>query len=115
MFEIIGLAIGGFLGFLISDFLVALDPIRQTARQAIAAAREKVMQLLGSIGGSNPNPLVAIGIAVVVVVIVFWLLGFSSAMLLGVVLGVIYKEEVGNLPFVSIIAQNIKNKISGPR
>ena len=113
MFELIGLAIGGFIGYLVSDFLEMLDPLRQTIRQAIATGRDKVLQLLGT--KTNNNPLVTIGILLVVVVIAFWLLRFSSAMLVGLVLGVVYKEEVGSLPFVGGIAENIRSKISGPR
>ena len=113
MFELIGLAIGGFIGYLVADFLEMLDPLRHTIRQTLAAGREKVLQLLGT--QTNNNPLVTIGILLVVVVIAFWLLGFSSAMLLGLVLGVVYKEEVGSLPFVGGIAENIRSKISGPK
>jgi len=79
MFELIGLAIGGFIGYLVSDFLAMLDPLRQTIRQAVTTGRDKILQLLGT--HTNNNPLVSIGILLVVVVIVFWLLGFSSAML----------------------------------
>ncbi len=117
MFELIGLAIGAFVGFVAADFLAVLDPLRQTIRQAIATGIEKGMTLIGS-HGSN-NPLVSIGILLVVVIIAFWLLGFSSAMLLGVVLGVVYKEEIARLPFVSGFADSvmttIKSKLSGPK
>ncbi len=113
MFELIGLAIGGFLGFLASDFLAALDSVRHTVRQAISAGREKGLQLIGNHAGNNP--FVLIGILVVAVILVIWLLEFSSAMLLGLVLGVVYKEEVGSLPFVSGFANTIKQKISGPK
>ena len=113
MFELIGLAIGGLIGVVVADFLSMFEPLRQTIRQTIAAGRDKVLQLAGT--HTNNNPLVSIGILLVVVVIVFWLLGFSSAMLLGLVLGVVYKEEVGRLPFVGGVAENIRKKISGPR
>jgi len=113
MFELIGLAIGGFIGLLVADFLAVLEPLRQTIRQAVAAGRDKILQLLGT--HTNNNPLVSIGILLVVVVIVFWLLGFSSAMLLGLVLGVVYKEEVGGLPFVGGIADNIRSKLPRPK
>ena len=112
MFELIGLAIGGFLGFLVADFLAVLDPLRQTVRQAFSAGCSKAMQLISS---QNSNPLISVGIVLIVVVIAFWLLGFSSAMIVGLVLGVVYKEEIGRLPFVSGIADTIKNKISAPR
>jgi len=113
MFELIGLAIGGFIGYLVADFLAVLDPLRETIRQAVATGREKVTQLVGT--KSNNNPLIMIGVAVVAIVILWWLLGFSSALLLGLVLGVVYKEEIGKLPFVGGIAENIRSKISGPR
>lgn len=113
MFELIGLAIGGFLGFLASDFLKALDPVRATIRQAIATGRDKVLQLVGT--HTNNNPLVSIGILVLAVIILIWLLGFSSAMLLGLVLGVVYQEEIGGLPFVSGLADTVRSKISGPK
>ena len=113
MFELIGLAIGGFIGLLVADILAVLEPLRQTIRQAVAAGRDKILQLLGT--HTNNNPLVSIGILLVVVVIVFWLLGFSSAMLLGLVLGVVYKEEVGGLPFVGGIADNIRSKLPRPK
>ena len=113
MFELIGLAIGGFIGLLVADFLAVLEPLRQTIRQAVAAGRDKILKLLGT--HTNNNPLVSIGILLVVVVIVFWLLGFSSAMLLGLVLGVVYKEEVGGLPFVGGIADNIRSKLPRPK
>ena len=112
MFELIGLAIGGFLGFLVADFLAVLDPVRQTVRQALSAGISKSMQLISA---QNSNPLIPIGIVLVIVVIAFWILGFSSAIIVGLVLGVVYKEEIGRLPFVSGIADTIKNKISAPK
>ncbi len=114
MFELIGLAIGAFLGYLAADFLAVLDPIRATVRQSIATAREKGMQLVAQKAGpAGQNPLFVIGALLVLVVLLIWLLGFSSAMLLGVVLGIVYQEEVGRLPFISGIAENLRNKISG--
>ncbi len=110
MLEIIGLAIGGFIGYIVADFLKALDPLRQTIRQSLGMAREK---LLGLAGSHSNNPLIPIGVLILVVILAFWLLGFSSAMLLGVVLGIIFQEEVGRLPFVSGVADNIRTKISG--
>lgn len=112
MFELIGLAFGAFCGFLVADFLQVLDPLRNTIRQLIGSAREKVMQLAGSY---SSNPLIPIGVALILIVLLFWLVGFSSAMLIGVVLGVVYKEEIGRLPFISGIAESIKQKISGPK
>lgn len=117
MFELVGLAIGAFIGFIVADFFAPLDAVRQTIRQTLAVGREKIMQLVSS-HGSN-NPLISIGILIVVVVFVFWLLGFSSAMLLGLILGIVYKEDIGKLPFVSGLADTvtttIKNKLSGPK
>ena len=84
MFELIGLAIGGFLGFLAADFLAVLDPLRQTVRQALSAGISKAMQLISA---QNSNPLIPIGIVLVIVVIAFWILGFSSAFIVGLVLG----------------------------
>ena len=112
MFELIGLAVGAFIGFLVAGFLQPLDALRNNIRQLLSSAREKVLQMAGPY---SDNPLIALGAIVVLVVLVFWLLSFSSAMLLGIVLGVVYKEEVGQLPFVSGIAEKIKQKISGPR
>ena len=83
MFELIGLAIGGFLGFLAADFLAVLDPLRQTVRQALSAGISKAMQLISA---QNSNPLIPIGIVLVIVVIAFWILGFSSAFIVGLVL-----------------------------
>jgi len=119
MFELVGLAIGAFLGYLVADFLVALDPLREKIRQGvgqvIGIAREKLSQIMGN----NSSPLVPIGILLIVVILAFWLLGFSSAMLLGLVLGVVYKEEIGRLPLVSGVAdtvkQTISKKMSGPK
>jgi len=119
MFELIGLAIGAFLGYLVADFLVALDPLREKIRQVVGQGvgivREKATQLTGSVS----NPLIPIGVVLVLIILVFWLLGFSSAMLLGLVLGVVYKEEIGRLPFISGVADTIKqkisNKMSGPK
>ncbi len=114
MFELIGLAIGAFLGYLAADFLAVLDPLRATIRQGVTTAREKAMQLFAQKAGpSAQNPLFVIGALLVLVVVVIWVLGFSSAMLLGVVLGIVYQEEVGRLPFISGIAENLRNKISG--
>jgi len=119
MFELIGLAIGGFLGYLIADFLVAFDPLREKIRQVVGQGvgilREKATQLTGSVN----NPLIPIGVILVLIILLFWLMGFSSAMLLGLALGVVYKEEIGRLPLVSGVADTIKHKIatkiSGPK
>ena len=109
MFELIGLALGAFIGFVVADFLGALDPLRDAIRQGLNTAREKLMQLAGSFNG---NPLITIGVLLVLVVLVFWLLSFSSAMLLGVVAGIVYKEEIGRLPMISGIADTVKQKLS---
>ncbi len=110
MFVLIGLAIGAFLGVLAADYLAALDPLKATIRQGISTAREKGLQLIGA---KVENPLISIGILLLMVLIVWWILSFSTAVILGLVLGVVYQKEIEQLPFVSGFVDNIRSKISG--
>jgi len=117
MFDIIGLALGGFLGIIAASFLQPIEPFRLKAREGLSGLWKTVSTngwstLKGLFGKYAENPLVPIGLAVLALVIVLWMLSFSSALLLGVALGVIFKEEVGRLPFVGGLAETVKDKIS---
>ncbi len=110
MFTIIGILIGTFVGYLISEYLDFLAPMRQAARGGIEAGRNMLGNLTSSFG---QGPLISIGIVVLVVLLLLWLIDFSTALLLGVILGLIYADEVGGLPFVSSTGDLIKQKIKG--
>ena len=110
MFTIIGILIGTFVGYLISEYLDFLAPMRQAARSGIEAGRTMLGNLTSSFG---QGPLISIGIVVLVVLLLLWLISFSTALLLGVILGLIYSDEVGGLPFVSSTGDLIKQKIKG--
>lgn len=108
MFTVIGIIIGAFVGYLISEYLEFLAPLRQTAREGIAKGRSMLDQYTSSFG---QGPLVSIGIVVLIVLLLLWLIDFSTALLLGVILGLIYVDEVGGLPFVSSTGDLIKEKV----
>lgn len=108
MFTIIGILIGTFVGYLISEYLDFLAPMRQAARTGIESGRTMLANLTTSFG---QGPLISIAIVVVVALLLLWLIDFSTALVLGVVLGLIYADEVGGLPFVSSTGDLIKQKI----
>ena len=110
MFKIIGNLIGTFVGYLISEYLDFLAPMRQAARGGIESGRTLLGNLTSSFG---QGPLISIGLVVLVALLLLWLIDFSTALLLGVILGLIYADEVGGLPFVSSTGDLIKQKIKG--
>jgi len=118
MFDIIGLAIGGFIGIIAASFLEPLELFRLKAREGLSGLWKTVSTngwstIKGVFGKHADNPLVPIGLAILGLVIVLWMLSFWSALLLGGILSVIFKEEVGRLPFVG--KEKIASKISGPK
>ena len=112
MFTIIGILIGIFIGYLISEYLEFLAPMRQAARGGIEKGRDLLGNLTNSFG---QGPLLSIGIVVLVVLLLLWLIDFSTALIIGVILGLIYVDEVGGLPLVSTAGDMIKEKIRGLR
>jgi len=110
MFTIIGILIGTFVGYLISEYLEFLGPARQAARNGVEAGLAMLGKLTNSFG---QGALISIGIVVLLVLLVLWLIDFSTALVLGVILGLIYADEVGGLPFVSTAGNMIKQKIKG--
>jgi uncharacterized membrane protein len=106
--SIIGLAFGAFLGYLLTDFMTFLAPVRQALRGAIDSGRQ---MLVGITGSMNQGPLIQIGIMILLVLLVLWLIGFSTAVILGFILGVVYNDKVEAIPFVSGIADSIKSKL----
>lgn len=112
MLKLILFAVGLFIGYLIADSVSGLDSIRATVRQAIAQGRAKALQLISSY---NSHPLVPVGIVLVVFFLLLAFLGRPAALLFGLVLGAVYKEEIGRLPFLSGIAKHLRSKISGPK
>ena len=110
MFTIIGLLLGAFIGYLISEYLEFLGPFRQAARGGIDAGLAALGKLTDSFG---QGALVSIGIVVLLALLILWLVGFSTAVILGIILGLIYADEVGGLPFVSSAGGMIKQKIKG--
>ena len=108
--SIIGLALGAFLGYLLTDFMTFLAPLRQVLRGLVDNGR----QMLGNITGSmNQGPLIQIGVVILLVLLVLWLIGFSTAVILGFILGAVYNDKVESLPFVSGVAESIKSKLLG--
>jgi ABC-type antimicrobial peptide transport system permease subunit len=110
MFTIIGILIGTFVGYLISEYLDVLAPLRQAARGGIQTGRTMLDNLTSSFG---QGPLISIGIVVLVVLLLLWIIDFSTALVLGLILGLIYADEVGGLPFVASTGDLIKQKIKG--
>lgn len=114
MFTIIGLICGAFLGYLASGFLDGLDPLRDSAKQGIGKGLALGSNLLSNLTKSfGQGPLINIGILIIVVLLLIWLTGFTTAMLIGFIGGVIYTDEVGKLPFVSGVASSIRQKLTG--
>lgn len=113
MFTIIGLLLGAFVGYFASGFLDGLQPLRDSAKQGIGKAMDVGGGLLSNLTKSfGQGPLINIGILIVVALLLIWLIGFSTALLIGFIGGIIYSDEVGRLPFVSGIADSIKQKLT---
>ena len=106
--SIIGLAFGAFLGYLFTDFMTFLAPVRQAVRGLIDNARQMLVSLTGSM---SQGPLIQIGILILLVLLVLWLIGFSTSVILGFILGVVYNDKVEAIPFVSGLADSIKSKL----
>ncbi len=114
MFTLIGLVVGVFLGYLASGYLGSLQPLRQSVRQAVDQGLGFGRNLLGNLTSSfGQGPLINIGILILVVLLLLWLVSFSTALVIGALAGIIYADEVGNLPFVSGLAGTIRQKLSG--
>ena len=113
MFTLIGLALGAFLGFLAAGFIGGLQPLRDTGQQLIRKGTDAVGSLIaGLTKSSGYGPMINIAIVVLLVIFLLWFISFSTALLLGVIGGLIYTDEIGHLPFVSGIADTVKSKIS---
>lgn len=113
MFTLIGLLLGAFAGFFASGFLDGLQPLRDSAKQGIGKVLDLGGGLLSNLTKSfGQGPLINIGILILAVLLLIWLMGFSTALVLGFIGGIIYTEEVGRLPFVSGIATTIREKLT---
>ncbi|OED36320.1 hypothetical protein AB833_27220 [Chromatiales bacterium (ex Bugula neritina AB1)] len=116
MFTLIGLLIGAFAGYLASGYLDGMQPVRQSVRTAIDAGISMGSSLLANATRSfGLGPVVNIGIAIVMVLLILWLMGFGTALLLGIIGGLIYCDEIGQLPFVPGVAAAIRQKINNAR
>ena len=114
MFTLIGLVLGAFLGYLASGFIGGLQPLRETGQQLIRKGTDAIGSMIaGLTKSSGYGPMINIGIVVLLVIFLLWFISFSTALLLGIIAGVIYTEDIGRLPFVSGIADTIKSKIAG--
>jgi uncharacterized membrane protein len=113
MFTLIGLALGAFLGYLATGFFSGLQPMQDTGRQMVRKGTDAVGTLISNLTKSTGyGPMINIAIVVLLVLLLLWLIGFSTALIIGVVGGVIYADDVGKLPFVASIADTIKGKLS---
>lgn len=110
MFTIIGLILGALLGYLATQFLPFLEPLGQSGRQLLDKGRDFIFGLTANLPQGN---LIAIAAIVVLFVLIYLLVGFSTALIIGLIVGVLYADSVGKLPFVSGIAGNLKNKMGG--
>ncbi len=116
MFTLIGFAVGAFGGYLASGYLDGMQQLRQTVRQAVDSGISTASNLLSNATRSfGLGPFVNIGIGIVVLLLVLWLMGFGTALIIGVVVGLIYSDEIGRLPFVAGAAATIKEKIDSTR
>ncbi len=116
MFTVIGVLIGGFLGYLASGFIPGLEPLKDTAKQGITKGVELCGGLLTNLTKSfGQGPLINIGIMILAGLLLLWLVGFFNGILIGFVGGLIYSEEVGRLPFVSGIADTVRQKIGNKK
>lgn len=114
MFTIIGLLLGAFVGYFASGFLDGLQPLRDSVKQGMGKAFDLAGGLLSNITkGFGQGPLINIGILIVVALLLLWIVGFSTALLIGFIGGIIYSDEVGKLPFVSGVADTIRQKLTG--
>lgn len=114
MFTIIGLLLGAFVGYFASGFLDGLQPLRDSAKQGVGKVLDLAGGLLSNVTKSfGQGPLINIGILILVALLLIWLMGFTTALVLGFIGGIIYSDEVGRLPFVSGVATTIREKLTG--
>ena len=114
MFTLIGLALGAFLGYLATSFFSGLQPLQESGQQMVRKATDAIGGLIANLTKSTGyGPLINIAIVVLVVLLLIWLIGFTTALVIGFIGGIIYADSVGKLPFVSGIADTVKEKLSG--
>ncbi len=114
MFTIIGLILGAFVGYFAAGFIDGLQPLRDSVKQGIGKGLDLVGGLLSNLTKSlGQGPLINIGIMILVALLLLWLVGFSTALLIGFIGGLIYTDEVGRLPFVSALAGTLREKLTG--
>lgn len=113
MFTLIGLALGAFLGFLAAGFLGDLQPVRETGQLMVNKAIDTIGNIISSLTKNSPyGPMINIGVVVLLVILALWLLGFTTALVLGFIAGLIYTDEIGRLPFVAGLADTVRSKIT---
>jgi len=117
MFTLIGLIIGGFIGVVASGYLgEGVNGLSLTVRQTIDSGIRTGGTLLDNITRSMPyGSLINIGVVVVVFLLLIWMMSFTTALILGVLAGIVYKDQVGSLPFVSGLADTVRQKIDSSR
>lgn len=116
MFTLIGLALGAFLGYLAASFFSGLQPLQESGQQMVRKGTDAIGSLLSSLTKSTGyGPMINIAIVVLVVLLLIWLIGFTTALVVGFIGGVIYAESVAKIPFVSSLAESIKQKIPSDR
>lgn len=114
MFTFIGLALGAFAGYLATGFFSGLQPMQDTGQQMLRKATDTIGGLISNLTKSSGyGPMINIAIVILLVLLLLWLIGFSTALIIGFVGGVIYADDVAKLPFVASIADTIRSKLSG--
>ena len=112
-FTLIGLALGAFLGYLATSFFSGLQPLQDTGRQMVRTATDAIGSLISNLTKSSGyGPMINIAIVVLLVLLLIWLIGFSTALIIGFIGGIIYADDVAKLPFVAGLANSIRSKLA---
>lgn len=116
MFTLIGLALGAFLGYLATSFFSGLQPLQESGQQMLRKGTDAAGSLLSNLTKSTGyGPIINIAVVVLLVLLLIWLIGFSTALVIGFIGGIIYADSVAKIPFVSGLADTIREKLSGDK
>lgn len=116
MFTLIGLALGAFAGYLAAGFFDGLQPLQDTGQQMVRKGTDAIGGIIsGFTKSSGYGPMINVAIVILLILLLIWIIGFTTALVIGFIGGVIYADDVGKLPFVSSLADMIKTKLSNTK
>ena len=108
-FTIIALLVGAFVGYVLHGSFPALRNVGQAVRGGLDNGRQVISSMTASMAQGQ---MISLGIIILIAILVLWIAGFFLTLIIGFLLGLAYHEKFGQIPFVSGLADSVKQLIS---